>query len=117
MSKKIFSVDAVHLAIDKGNPAQLHVAAMGQVSSSGWKGPVLVPRLYFVAPADGIQDLDFRATPPSGIALTVILPISADIVLDLVDWLKGVRVHSAHNAIEATIADGATLASLATVRA
>lgn len=113
MSKKILSVDAVHLAIDKSNPPRLHVAAMGQVGSSGWKGAVLAPRLTIVPPEDGIQDLDFLATPPTGMALTVLLPISADITLDMVAWLKGVRVHSAHNAVEARFGPGETLAGLA----
>lgn len=115
MSKKIISVDAVHIAIDKSNPPQLHVAAMGKVSSSGWKGGVLAPRLYILPPEDGIQDLDFLATPPTGITLTVILPISADVSMEMVDWLKGVRVHAARNSMEAIFRDEGCFGTLGAV--
>lgn len=78
---------------------------MGKASSSGWKGGVWAPRLYIFPPEDGIQDLDFLATPPTGIALIVILPISADVSLEMVDWLKGVRVDAARNSMEAIFRD------------
>lgn len=104
-----------HIAINKSNPPQLFVAAMGQVSSSDWKAGVLAPRLYMIPPEDGIQDLDFYATPPTGAALTVMLPISADVTLEMVEWPKGVRVYSARNSLEATIRNEKCFATLGPV--
>lgn len=61
-------------------------------------------------PQDGIQDIDFTATPPSGYALQIISPIAASVVLpDYPAWLKGVRVHARFNSVEWTMGDAKTL--------
>ena len=98
----IRSVIDVSLSLLKSNPPQLLVNAVGTVSSGGWKNPSLDRRYYVTPPADGIQDYDFTAVPPVGPAIQVILPTAAqDVIVDIPAWLKGVRIHSATNNIEA----------------
>lgn len=100
----IRSIQTVDLSLLKSNPPQLLVSAIGTVSSGGWKNGTLDARHYFVPPADGIQDFDFAATPPVGPSIQIILPISAQtVVFPIPSWLKGVRVHSATNNIEADL--------------
>ena len=105
----VLSVKTVTLRLSKKNPPDLLVSAEGEVPTSGWKNPALTGRLYINPPKDGIQDFDFVAERPSGIVLTVILPIQADTVVADIDianyWgkgrqLRGVRVHAATNFVE-----------------
>jgi hypothetical protein len=84
------------------------LSVQGTASSSGWTHPHLARIRYFAPPTDGIQEYDFVATPPKGIALTVMTPISATFFLteDIANYwgpgqpLKGVRVHAASNSLE-----------------
>ncbi len=105
MSKPVMSVASVNIALLKSNPPQLVITSSGFVSTSGWKNGRLEPRFYMDFPADGIQDFDFVADPPEGMALMVVSGITAKPI----EWdnppqsLKGVRVHSQSNAIEAEI--------------
>ncbi|MDN2717877.1 MULTISPECIES: hypothetical protein [unclassified Janthinobacterium] len=117
MSVPIYKVKAVHLAIDKSLPPHLHVSAIGEVSSGGWQAVPLAPRVYLKPPQDGIQDLDFEATPPRGSepVIQVILPIVAGAVLALPDWLKGVRVHARTNAVVTLLTDEACLHQVAAI--
>ena len=107
MSQSISSVKTVCFSINKSNPPQLSVSASGSVSSSGWKGGALIPRIYVVQPQDGIQDFDFVAESPSGTVLWVISPISGDGTIELEKWIKGVRVHAATNSITALLSEAA----------
>lgn len=107
MSKPVMSVASVNAALLKSNPLKLVITSCGFVSTSGWKNGRLEPRFYIDFPADGIQDFDFVADPPEGMALMVISGISAKPL----EWdnpppnLTGVRVHSQSNAIEASVGD------------
>lgn len=101
MHTKIYSVDDVQLAILKTFPPTLRIVATGMVNTGGWSDPQLVPYIYVSPPADGIYDFDFIASPPSGIAIQVILPITATY-----HWrgfpqeLKGVRIHACSGSLE-----------------
>lgn len=94
---EVYSVQDVYFHINKSNPPQLIVHAIGMASTSGWSNGNLSPRQYVTPPADGIQDFDFVATPPTGIVLQVLSPIAGDGEIQLEDWMKGVRVHSKSN--------------------
>jgi len=117
MSVLIYKVNAVHLAIDKSHPPHLHVSATGEVSSGGWKAATLTPHVYITPPQDGIQDLDFEATPPKGSepVIQVILPIAAGAVLALPDWLKGVRIRAKTNTVVTLLTDEASLRQVAAI--
>jgi hypothetical protein len=88
------------------NPPAIIVAASGLVLTTGWTHPNLSPWAYIVPPADGILDLNFVARPPTGLSLQVICPIHVTTVLPVPRWVRGVRVHSSTNEIEALV-DGA----------
>lgn len=110
---RIMAVDQVDLTLLKSNPPQVHVAAVGRVTTSGWSAPELTAWVYVMPPADGIQDFDFVATPPTGMVLDVISPISAEtsLTVDPANYwgpgkpLRGVRVHAQTNSKEATFDD------------
>ena len=112
---RVFAVTSVDVQILKSNPPQLAVSAAGQVSTSGWHSPELAAWRYVTPPEDAIQDFDFLAVPPEGIALTVMRPIVAEVVAaadPLNYWgpgkpLLGVRVHAQTNSMVASlISDG-----------
>jgi len=100
---KIYAITAVHAhaieipLIGK----QLHLAVLGEVTTTGWTGIRLSPRFYIVPPADGLWDFDLVGDPPSGIVAQVILPVSAQFLGHMPPWCKGVRVHAESNVMEA----------------
>ncbi len=106
MPTKIYSTEDIHLTILKTNPLTLRIVATGLVNTSGWHSPQLIPYVYVAPPADGIYDFDFCAEPPSGIALNVLLPITAAF-----QWspfpleLKGVRIHASSGSRESCLGD------------
>lgn len=108
----VMKVVDVDLKILKSNPPQLHISAIGLVNSGGWTNPRLEPRVYIQFPPDGIQDFDFVADPPKGTVIQVVLPIAASELWENppLDLLKGVRVHSATNSIEASVESCKSLA-------
>ena len=101
---KVFSVTSVQLQILKSNPTQILVVAHGMASTSGWKNIDLVPIPN--SDGDGVLDLDFVGTPPTGIVLQVLTPVTGDFVIQDADKLTGVMVHARTNDMTAII--GAT---------
>ena len=102
--QKIPEVTDVQLSVLESDPLQLNITAKGNVSSSGWTKPELVPFVYVAPPQDGIYDFDFNAVPPSGASATVITPIETTYRLSpLPDTLKGVRIYAVQNKKEAMI--------------
>lgn len=99
MFNKVSSVTKVRVGILESKPAQIVVSADGEVPTSGWKNPELAAWAYIKPPEDGIQDFDFIAERPTGIVLPMITPISGSGTTWKLDWMKGVRVHSASNGI------------------
>jgi hypothetical protein len=98
--KLVMNVSAVHLTNYLSYPAQWSVTAHGHVNTGGWTNPKLEQRIYVAPPADGIQDFDFVAQPPGGMAPQVVLPIAAQTGPSFYPaWVKGIRVNSAANSI------------------
>jgi hypothetical protein len=99
MSTKIFKVDNVELKLLKSNPPQLLVSATGTVSTTGWDNPEL--KILEIAPNDGIYQFDFCATPPNGIVLQILMPITATFVFkDIPVDFKGVIINASSNSID-----------------
>lgn len=104
MEAKVLTVDSVVAHVTAGAQAGLHVTAMGRVPTSGWTSPKLIPRIYFVPPADGIWDMDMVASSPSGIALQVVLPVGPAVAfVARPSWCKGIRIHAAENSVESPL--------------
>jgi hypothetical protein len=101
--KHVYSVLSVSVAILKTFPATLQVSAYGQTRTGGYTHVRLEPRVYVAPPADGIYEFDFVATPPSGIATTVITPVTATCAHPAHAGIKGVRVYAETNQIEKLI--------------
>ncbi len=97
----IAEVTDVSVSYLESQPPIMVVIASGNVSTPGWTNPGLSRMVYITPPADGIQEYEFMATPPSGIVQQVITPIAAkDEWRDPPAWIRGVRVKSATNSVE-----------------
>jgi hypothetical protein len=106
MQSRIYSVEQVkieNLIVIPEQPPAIVVSALGSVTASGWTQPDLAPWMYIAPPPDGILDLDFVASSPTGIALQVISKIGVAKTFAVPNPVKGVRVHSSQNKIEALL--------------
>lgn len=73
--------------------------ASGNVVTGGWRNPTLVPWMYTRQPADGMLDLDFLANSPwpdEPVTRHLTRIDSPPIAMSVPGWVKGVRVHAAH---------------------
>ena len=105
--QKIAEVTDVQLSVLESDPLQLNISAKGNVTSSGWTKPELVPFVYVAPPQDGIYDFDFVAAPPADVSAPVITPIEVTHRLNpLPTALKGVRIHATQNNMVAMLATG-----------
>lgn len=85
--KKVLSAT---VTMEKG---ELIVAAVGEVPTGGYTKAMLTRVNYIRAPDDGIQDYEFSATPPAGLATQVISQVRAsDTWSGPSAWVKGVRI-------------------------
>ena len=103
--EEVYSVESVCFHINKINPPQLMVQAMGTVNSSGWSGGVLEPVQYIEQPQDGIQDFTFLAVRPSGTVLWVMTQIAGVGGIEQFDWVKGVRITASGKSVVAMLDD------------
>jgi hypothetical protein len=107
---KLFSVTSVQIAILKSNPIKLLVTVHGMASTSGWKNIDLVPIPN--SDADGVLDLDFVGTPPTGEVLTRLTPVTTDHVIeDGASKLSGVLVHARSNSLSALVSEGGSISN------
>jgi hypothetical protein len=98
MQAKVYSVDEAFCSTTRSVPMLLRAWAKGTVTTGGWCDGQLAPRFYIRPPDDGIWDLDFVATAPSGPVSDALTSIdSAMLTLELPKWCKGVRVHASIN--------------------
>src|SRR5712672_1966122 len=104
MQSRIYSVEEARIEklfiIPESLPA-ISVSAWGWVATSGWTHSDLAPWMYIVPPADGFLDLDFVASSPTGIVLQVFSKVSVAKTFLVPNWVRGIRVHSSQNAIDA----------------
>lgn len=99
---RVFSVTSVELNILKSNPIQILVVAHGMAATSSWKNIDLVP--IPGSDVDGILDLEFVGTPPSGISMPVLTSVTGDFVItENADSLNGVLVHARSNQMAALL--------------
>lgn len=99
-SAVVYSVDSVSLT--NSGPNDLLIVAEGIVTSEGWTNPRLMSYVYIQPPPDGIWDFVFGADPPSEISNPMPTPITAkQVVMNVPDSFKGVRVHAATNSMVA----------------
>jgi hypothetical protein len=89
-------ITKVRYGIEKQEPPVLVVHAWGEVPSGGWTGVDLVRVRYVTPPADGIQDYELKAVPPTGPAIQVISTVDDgdrwERFSTEAPWLKGIRV-------------------------
>ncbi|MFN3652390.1 MAG: hypothetical protein ACK47B_22670 [Armatimonadota bacterium] len=97
----VYEVTKVELALRRTNPPTLDIRAKGRVRTLNWSDPELARRIYITPPADGIQEFDFVAAPPTGPTGPTVSPVDAVAeMLDLPSWLVGVRVIAETNSHE-----------------
>lgn len=98
MSKKLEVETVSAFRVSIAGQDWVYVHASGFVPTSGWSNIQLSPTYYVLPPADGVWQLTMSGDAPSGIALQVVLPVSAGRMFPAPDWLKGVSV----NGVKAT---------------
>ena len=106
MQFRIYSVteaQAETLSSVPGGPHAISVSAKGWVPTSGWSHPALNPWVYIVPPKDGVLDLDFVATPPTGMVLQVFTRIGVITAFPVPAWVRGVRVHASQGDVVAML--------------
>lgn len=105
MSTAVHSVDSVDIELEKKNPPNVIVKAKGQVTSSGWTNPQLAARVYVQPPADGVQELDFIATEPTGMSTPAMVDVYAELNMGEAEpWIRGYRVIAETNSKETVYA-------------
>lgn len=97
MDAKILSVESANYHVTADDPPQLVIHAMGTVDSTGWSDGRLLPWMYIQEPDDGIIDLEFVATAPSGFVLWTLSPVEGIGKLTLQPWIQGFRIHTSTN--------------------
>jgi hypothetical protein len=105
MTEKLFEVTRVSFGIGKSIPPYLTVSADGRASSSGWANVRLEPYIYIDPPADGIQDFDLVGDAPDGGSTVMTDHCNISYGGSCDDWVVGVRVHAATNALEGSRGD------------
>ena len=118
MQSQVFSIEKVHvesLIVIPENPPAISVSTEGWVPTSGWSHPDLAPWMYIDAPKDGILDLDFVATAPTGLVLQVFSKIAVVKAFPVPAWVVGIRVHSSTNEVVAMLSGGSRPSAVATM--
>ena len=103
MTRIVASVLGVTIDVLNSLPPRTLIVARGVVTSVGWTGGELRPRVYAGGtPSGGIQDFDFVAKPPDDdFASGMLSPLSASFVWDEVpENIQGIRVHASRNYVE-----------------
>ena len=99
-ASKIYRVESVSLSFDRMLPTRMVVKAKGITSTPDWSGAKLIPYVYVSPPADGIQECDFVASPPTDPVPAVLTPVDAAAHIEAVpEWVVGVRVYAAANRV------------------
>jgi hypothetical protein len=103
--QKVYEIDNARLTVLRTHPPSLSITVEGKTSTPGFTEFHLEHYVYINPPADGIYDADMVATPPAGIALQVITPFEHTEVWEgyPVEHLKGMRIHSGTNNLEAMV--------------
>src|SRR5437764_14839312 len=105
--RPIYRVEYVSLTfLALNGPRIVLISAYGATNTSGWSRFRLQPYIYIQPPPDGLWDFVFVGDPPLGISLDVVSHATATYVWTLGQSdFRGVRVHSATNAVEKIVSD------------
>ena len=95
---KIYQVSNVTVTKQSENPLTLIIHALGIASSTGWTAPILDDR-GDSNPEDAIFEYNFEAKPPTGIALQVLTPVTATLVVTPKRTVDAVVVNARTNSI------------------
>lgn len=95
---KIYQVNSVSVTKQSETPLTLIIHAIGTASSTGWTNPAL-DGSGDANPGDAIFEYSFAAAPPAGIALQVLTPLSATLVVTPERSVDAVIVYARTNSI------------------
>ena len=102
MSEQVKKIVDVSYEVEKSNPPNLIVTAMGEVPTAGWENTQLLRREYVTPPIDGIWEYDLVSEPPKGPAAQVISVVHGTNTWKAYDAdnVKGVRVYGEGDGIK-----------------
>lgn len=99
----VYAVDSVAIHTVKTHPLGLVIGVQGKTATPGWSDFELKPVVYVTYPEDGVQDIYWNGQPPSGVSSQAITEV--DFGHTWIGFpegqLKGVRIHTASNSLEA----------------
>jgi len=82
----------------------IEITVTGEVPTAGYKGHVLIRRVYVMPPADGIWEYDMFTCKPGGIVAQVITPVVAKETWESPPRnLKGIQVYGSKEPKEVAI--------------
>ena len=92
----VLGVESATHEVQHTHPSVLVVKATGQVRTLGYSKPTLTRTKYVTPPQDGVQDYQFTAIPPSGLAAQALGDVRGEDRWQNFEteapWLKGVRI-------------------------
>ncbi len=100
----VYQVDSAHIHIVKTNPLGLVITVTGQTGQPNWSGFAYNPVEYIEYPRDGIHDINLTGIPPGfGPQVVAHFEFSDTWIGFPEGQLKGVRIHSGTNSVEAML--------------
>ena len=98
MKGRIKYVSRIQVIRDVSEPGLIAIRVKGLADLQAILQPLLVPRKYDTAPADGIFELDFTLEDSSQEHTDVELEVEVVIRLkNIPDWVKGIRINAEEN--------------------
>lgn len=96
-TSRVTKVNSASASIDED---KVYIHVQGKVNTGGWSNIRLKPKVYFVPPADGIQEITFIGEKPLDYATMALEDVSASLSMSKPDWLNGFRIIAGSNSIE-----------------
>lgn len=98
MKNEITYVKDIRIITEASEPDLMAIKARGIATLKSLVAPVLIPKEYNTAPADGIFELDFTLDETHHDLTDVELEVEVVFrIKNLPDWVKGVKVNAAEN--------------------
>ena len=96
-TSRVTQVNSASASIDED---KVYIHVQGKENTGGWSNIRLKPKVYFVPPADGIQEITFIGEKPLDYATMALEDVSASLTMSKPDWLNGFRIIAGSNSIE-----------------
>ena len=98
MKNEITYVKDIRILKEPSEPDLMAIKAKGVATIKSLIAPVLLPRVYKSAPADGIFELDFTLDDTHQDFVDVEIDVEVVFrIKNMPEWVKGVKINAAEN--------------------